>query len=129
MTLSIVPVYAAIFALIFVALSMRVAMMRRQTHVGIGAGGDRILERRIRVQGNFAEYVPFALLLLALLEIKGTARWWMHALCLLLLVARLVHAYGVSHEPEDVRLRAASMIVTFAVIVSTALSLIIGALR
>jgi uncharacterized membrane protein YecN with MAPEG domain len=129
MTLTIVPVYAALFALLFVVLSLRVAGMRRQMRVGIGSGGDRILERRIRVQGNFAEYVPFSLLLLAFLELQGQPKWWVHVLCVLLILARLVHAYGVSQEPEDIRMRASAMIITMGVLVSTAISLLVGAVR
>ncbi len=36
-------------------------------------GGDPILQRRMRAFGNFAEYVPMCLLMLALLEFNGTS--------------------------------------------------------
>ena len=60
---TIVPVYAAIFAVMLVALSLRVAKTRGDVQIAIGDGGNIVLQRRIRVQGNFVEYVPMALLL------------------------------------------------------------------
>ena len=128
MTPVIVPIYAALLALMFVGLSFRVANTRREMQIGIGAGGNRILERRIRVQGNFAEYVPIALILFTFIEMHGWSRWLVHTLCLVLLVTRIVHAYGVAQEPEDIRLRASAMVATFALLTISALLLLIDAL-
>ncbi len=125
---SVVPVYAAIFALVFVGLSMRVANTRRVMQVGLGTGGNVTLERRMRVQGNFAEYVPFALILLTFIEMQGSARWLVHALCLTLLAARLAHAYGVAQEPETIPIRASAMVVTFGVFIVAAAILLIHAI-
>jgi uncharacterized protein len=126
--LKIVPVYAAIFALIFVGLSLRVANTRRTMQVALGSGGKVLLERLIRVQGNFAEYVPFALIILAFVEMQGAAKWMVHALCLALLGARLAHAYGVSQEPETIPIRASAMVVTFSVFIIAAAVLLIHAI-
>ena len=125
---AIVPAYAAVFALIFVALSFRVANSRRVMRIGLGHGGNVILERRVRVQGNFAEYVPLALILFTFLEWQGWSRWLVHTLCLVLLFARLVHAYGVAREPEDIRIRASAMITTFMVLTVAALLLLFDAI-
>ena len=125
---TIVPIYAAIFAIMFIALSVRVSNTRRVVQIGLGTGGNVILERYIRVQGNFAEYVPFALILFTFIELQGWSRWLVHALCLVLLAARLVHAYGVAQEPEDIRIRAGSMVVTFLVVLVAALLLLFDAI-
>src|ERR1700761_3897539 len=101
----IVPVYGAILGLIFLSLSFNVSNTRRTTNIMLGSGGDRHLERRIRVQGNFAEYVPLALILLTFIELQRWPHALLHVLCIVLVAARLIHAYGVSQEPEDVRLR------------------------
>jgi uncharacterized protein len=124
----VVPVYAALLALFFLYLSFRVMGERGRSHVSIGAGGSITLERRIRVHGNFAEYVPLALILLAFMEVRGSAGWYLHLLCLALIVGRLAHAIGVSHQPDILPLRATGVALTTAVIVMAALSLIIGAL-
>jgi uncharacterized membrane protein YecN with MAPEG domain len=123
---TIVPIYAAILALVFVSLSFRVVNTRRTTRITLGSGGNVQLERRIRVQGNFAEYVPLALILLTFIESQGWPRWLVHLLCLVLLAARLVHAYGVSQEPEDIRLRASAVPATFGVMIVAALLLLAG---
>ena len=125
---TIVPIYAAIFAIMFIALSVRVSNTRRVVQIGLGTGGNVILERYIRVQGNFAEYVPFALILFTFIELQGWSGWLVHALCLVLLAARLVHAYGVAQEPEDIRIRACSMVVTFLVVLVAALLLLFDAI-
>ena len=123
---TIVPIYAAILALVFVSLSFRVANTRRTTRIPLGTGGNVMLERRIRVQGNFAEYVPLALILLTFIELQKWPHWLVHLLCLVLLAARLVHAYGVSQEPEDIRLRASAVPATFGVMVVAAFLLLAG---
>ncbi len=125
---TVVPLYAAIFAIVFVGLSMRVANTRRVMGVALGTGANAVLERRVRVQGNFAEYVPFALILLTFVEVKGSANWLVHVLCLALLAARLAHAYGVAQEPETIPIRASAMVATFAVFIIAAAILLIHAI-
>jgi len=125
---TVVPVYAAIFALVFVVLSMRVANTRRIMQIGLGSGGNVVLERRIRVQGNFAEYVPLALILFTFIEMQGWSRWVIHALCLALLAARLTHAYGVAQEPETIPIRASAMMVTFLIFIVAAAILLLDAI-
>ena len=58
--------YAALLGLMFVVLSIKVIKQRRRYQVGIGSKGEATLERAIRVHANFAEYLPFSLLLLFL---------------------------------------------------------------
>ena len=70
---TIVPIYAAIFAVMLVALSLRVARTRGDVRVAIGDGGNIVLQRRIRVQGNFTEYVPMALILFTVRRAAGLA--------------------------------------------------------
>lgn len=120
--LQITPLYAALLALLFVGLSYRVTQLRRSAQVGLGDGGDKLLRRAIRVQGNFAEYVPFALLLLAMAELNGLGALWLHTLGAVLLLGRAVHAVGVSQPSEDLRLRIAGMLATFAVLVAAAVA-------
>ena len=45
----------------------------------------------MRVQANFADYVPLSLLLLAFAELQGRPVWLIHTLCAVLVVGRLVH--------------------------------------
>ena len=119
----IVPAYAAIFAFIYLVLSARVIRARRQAKAAIGTSGDVRLERKIRVHANFAEYVPFALLLVTFIEMQGRPPWLVHLLCLSLVGARVVHVYGVSQEHENFRLRMAGMATTFTLLSVMALLL------
>ena len=67
----ITAVYAAISALLVVALSFRVIRLRLSTRTGIGDGGHQDLARCIRAHANAVEYLPLALLLLLL--VQGTS--------------------------------------------------------
>lgn len=128
MSLVIVPIYAALLALLFVMLSLSVVRQRRSGRVAIGTAGDRELERRVRVHGNFAEYTPLALLLLAMAEFRGAPALLLHGLCLCLLLGRASHAWGVSHLDEDLRFRVAGMIATFLALIAASLTLLVQAL-
>jgi hypothetical protein len=124
----IVPTYASILVLIFVVLSARVIQMRASAKIGIGTGNDPAMERRIRVHGNFAEYVPLALLLLTFMEMLHMSRYLIHVLCIVLIVARVVHAIGVTPVQENFPMRVGSVLFTFAVLVIAALALLIHVL-
>ena len=126
MPLIVLPLYAAALSVLFVVLSIRVIRMRRTRRIALGVAGDAELERRVRVQGNFVEYVPLALVLLTMAELRGAPPFLLHALCLCLLAARASHAWGVSHTPENYRYRVAGMVGTFTAIVGTALLLVLG---
>jgi hypothetical protein len=88
-------VYAALLALVFAGLSIWVIAGRAKHRVHHGDGGNDDMNRRIRAHGNFAEYVPLILLLVALLEAGGAGRFTVHALLLPLLAARLMHPIGM----------------------------------
>ena len=77
--LIVTSIIASILTLIFVRLSFAVIGLRRKNKVSLGSGGHEDLERAIRAQGNFAEYVPFGVILIACLELNG-APWWLVAL-------------------------------------------------
>lgn len=69
--LLITSIIAAVLTIIFVKLSFAVIGLRKKNMVGLGSGGHEDLERAIRAQGNFAEYVPFGMILIACLELNG----------------------------------------------------------
>ena len=71
-------------------LSVRVVNLRRRGIV-FGDNGEIGVIRVVRAQANFAEYVPLALLLMGFLEVSRYSIYMLHALGLILLVARLIH--------------------------------------
>ena len=70
--------------------------------------------RRIRGHGNFVETVPIAIVMLVLMEILGASDTWLHALCALLLVGRMLHYVGLT-EIGPFFCRPAGMFMTMAV--------------
>lgn len=130
MALPVTAFYAALLAGIFILLSVRVIGARRRYRQALGTQ-HRLVERAVRAHGNFAEYVPMALVLLGLLEGMGLPGWWLHALGTALVAARAAHAWGIGREPEVMRWRVLGTATTFAVLgVSAAalLGLALGAL-
>jgi len=122
--MKILPVYAALLALLFVFLSVRTIRMRRRLHIGIGDAENPVMLRAMRVHANFAEYVPMGLLLAFFVETSGAPQLLVHALGASLLVGRIAHAFGVSREPEDFRFRVFGMVLTFTALLLSALYLL-----
>jgi uncharacterized membrane protein YecN with MAPEG domain len=125
----ITALYAGLLTPLFILLAIRVVQARHGARVGVGDGGDPALLRRMRVQANFAEYVPMALLLMALAESLSTRGWLLHALGVALVLARIVHAAGMSQPRENFKLRTAGIATTFGVMIVAALACVAGALR
>ena len=96
---AITGLYAGLMGLFLVVLSVRAVAGRVKHKVEIGDAGNPDLQLRVRAFGNFIEYVPLALVLMVLLELHGFSAWVVHALGIMLLAARLAHAYGLSHSP------------------------------
>ena len=88
--------FAALHTGLLLALLAPISRHRHAHKIGLGDGGDKELARKIRVHANFVEHVPMALLLLALLEMNGLAQLAVWALGGALLVARVMHAVGLS---------------------------------
>jgi uncharacterized membrane protein YecN with MAPEG domain len=119
--LIVTSIIAAILTIIFVKLSLAVIGLRRKNKVGLGSGGHEDLERAIRAQGNFAEYAPFGIILIACLELNG-APWWLVAIPgIALIVGRLIHAKGIQVPPPDFSKRVLGMKLTFATLITLAI--------
>jgi uncharacterized membrane protein YecN with MAPEG domain len=116
----ITPVYAGLLALWFAVLSLRVIGQRR-TGISLGDGGDPQMLRKIRAQANFAEYVPFILLLMAFLEMAGTSPVVLHGLGVATLVGRLLHGYALSFRERFPPGRVGGTALTIGVLMTSAL--------
>jgi uncharacterized protein len=108
----ITALYAALLTPVLLFLTFRVIGYRRSNKVEIGDGNDRELLRRMRVHANFVETVPMALILLGLAESLKASGFALHGLGGVLLIGRVVHAYGLSQTPHIMPLRAAGMVMT-----------------
>ena len=111
--LLITSIITSILTIIFIKLSFAVIALRRKNQVGLGSGGHDDLERAIRAQGNFAEYVPFGIILIACLELNG-APWILVVIPgIALIIGRLIHAKGIHVPPPDFSKRVLGMKFTF----------------
>lgn len=116
--LLITTIIASALTIIFIRLSFAVIHLRRKNRVGLGSGGHEDLERAIRAQGNFSEYVPFGLILIACLELNGAPWWLVAAPGLSLIIGRLIHAKGINIPPPDFSKRVLGMKFTFVTLIS-----------
>lgn len=94
----ITSLYAALLGLLIFLLAFRITRIRRREQIGSGSGGNEALRCAIRAHGNAVEYIPIALLLLLCLELNAGAHWLLHTAGILLVAARLLHAWGLSHS-------------------------------
>ena len=88
-------IYGGLLGLLFLLLSFWVVKRRAQFKVMIGEGEAPEMLSAIRAHGNFAEYVPLTLLLMALCELAGVGALWLHLGGVLLLAGRILHAIGI----------------------------------
>lgn len=88
--------FASLHVLLMLVLLARISRHRHGQRIGLGDGGDLVLNRKIRVHGNFIEHAPIALLLLALLELAGLPAAWLWGFGSALLLGRVMHAIGLS---------------------------------
>jgi len=108
-------------------LALLVIQQRRGARVGIGDGGDTRLARAIRAHANFAENAPFAIASYILLALAGASATLIHVLGSAFLVARVVHAAGLSQQSGTSVGRVAGMAGSIFVLVVAAIELLIGA--
>ena len=112
----VTPLYAGLLTFWFVLLSIRVMNLRRD--VPFGDNNDLGITRVIRAQSNFAEYVPLALLLMGFLEVTRYSIYLLHALGVILVVARLLHGLALSFgwQPRFGRVAGAGLTVAVLLI-------------
>ncbi|MEI8277689.1 MAG: MAPEG family protein [Hyphomicrobiales bacterium] len=95
MPISITAIYASILALIILALSINVTMHRVKLKVSLGDGGNPQMLRMIRLHANAIEYIPIALVLMAIYEINGGWHWALHVIGIALVAGRLIQTAGM----------------------------------
>ena len=91
----ITALYALPLAALYLVLSIRVVSGRVKDRVSLGDGGHDDLQVRIRTHANFAEYTPFALVLMLIAEQGGAGAPWLHAAGSTLVLGRVAHAWGL----------------------------------
>ncbi|MFZ9882762.1 MAG: MAPEG family protein [Phycisphaerales bacterium] len=121
--------YAGLCGLLFIWLSWKVIVERRRSKVGLGDGGDPDLQRAIRVHANFIEYIPFALVLLGLVDVLGGPDWLVHGAGVVLVVSRVLHAQGLGSNAGYSRGRYFGTLGTWIIITGLSLALVANAIH
>jgi len=116
MTLAITGLYLSLLGLLYIVLTVRVIKLRRHFKVGIGDGGHEPLEQAIRVHGNFAEYTPIVILLLACAELNGSLPMLLYVVGAGFFVARVMHSIGITQSTGTTKFRLWGMLISFITI-------------
>jgi uncharacterized membrane protein YecN with MAPEG domain len=118
------PIFVAIFVLMFVGLSLNVIRFRLSKKVSLGDGDDRDLRVAIRMHGNFAEYIPIALILLWCVEQFTYNSGLVLILGSILFVARLAHVVGMQNSKKYFVLRQIGVLATHGVLIVGSIHLV-----
>lgn len=113
----LLPVTAAaggVLAFLQLALSGYVVLGRWKWRLNLGDGGNKAMEMRVRAHGNFVEYVPMTLVLLALDELGGLPLLWVQLLAGALVLGRCMHAFGLTRVRGVSVGRFGGMVLTYA---------------
>ena len=122
MSLMISGFYASLTALLAIGLSIRVIKQRRINKVGIGTGGNTDLALAKRVHENLLENAPLALILFMLAEFNGLPAAILHCFGTVWIVARLLHAIGLTAGKGGVHFgRVWGVLMTWVVIIGLAI--------
>lgn len=127
--LPVTGIFLGVFGLLLLALAWHVIRKRRSARIGLGDGGDKRLLSAIRIHGNFAEYVPMAMLLMAAAELNRARPSLLYGCGVVLVAARVAHAWGLNRSSGASTQRVMGTVGTFAVIATLAVSNLWIALR
>lgn len=115
MVLPVTLVIAAACGLLNIWLSVRVTQRRLAGKIMMGDGGDSLMTSRGRAHANFAEYAPFALVLIAAIEFARGPSPWLWGLGAVFVLARIAHPIGMD-RPAPNPFRAGGFVGTIAVL-------------
>lgn len=107
MFLPITALYGSLLVLIILWLSFKVGVARSKFNVSLGDGGHPELLEAIRRHGNAIEYVPMAVIMLALLEVNEANTIFLNVMGAILVVSRILHPMGLKADRMNELLRGA----------------------
>jgi uncharacterized membrane protein YecN with MAPEG domain len=125
----ITALYAGLLGLIAFAVAFAAGRLRGRLGISVGDGGNSDLLCAMRRHANFVEWVPLALILIALLEMDGAPAKSIHGLGAVLVVARVAHALGLRPDTMKSFLRLIGAVGTVLVTLASSVWLIVIYLR
>ena len=118
--LRLASIYIAILIVMAIILAANVAVRRGPLQIGIGDGGNHVLHRMMRIQGNFLEYAPLCMIALIMLSIIGTPAWAIHTVGGTMGAGRALHAIGIYKTAGVSFGRVAGMFLTMSSLICAA---------
>ena len=112
MEIPITLLSTGILGILFFIHSLRTIKGRSITETSLGDGGDELMTRRIRIHGNFAEYIPLLLIILLLLEVSKVGIVLLVTFAASIILGRLLHFYGLYSKETPFWARIAGMQLT-----------------
>ncbi len=125
----VTALYGALIGLLTIVTAFGVVKVRRKAGIGLGDGGNAELTQKMRVHANLTEYAPISLLLLLFLELNQAKTLWLHVFGTVLVLARVLHAWGFSHKSGYSKGRFVGTLMTMLNIVLMALANVFLLLR
>ena len=117
MPLTISLIIAVALAVINLWLSIRTGQARQLAKVSIGDGGNPLLTARMRAHANFVEYVPIALILMALIETHRGNPQILWLIGIALVIGRVIHPFGME-RPSPNPFRIGGILLTYLVTIA-----------
>ncbi|MFO1068742.1 MAG: MAPEG family protein [Geminicoccaceae bacterium] len=125
----IATIYASLLGLVYLAASWYLILLKRLARRWQNDKPLRFYDRASHGRDHLADYVPFGVVMLALLEYDGMPGWWLNLLGLLLLFGNLVHVYAFVWFPGDRRAGMIGMVLISAMYALACVSGIAAALQ
>ena len=123
----ITALYAGLLATLLFILSIRVIGLRGNpafSFIAHGKGDKELLQRAIRAHGNFTEYAPMMLILLAFLELSEVSELRLHLLGGSFLLGRVMHGICMGFMRSNMLLRIGGTALTLFPLLAAAIDLI-----
>ena len=120
--------WVGLHMILLLALSVLVVRQRRKHRVTLGDGGIPALAQASRAFGNATEYVPSAMVAVAVLAMVGAPTVLIHVIGFVLLVGRVLHAVALSRSGGASALRAIGVLATWLAFIAAAVALLFYAI-
>lgn len=89
--LTITTLFISLYAISLVPLTGWVGVLRGRLGAFRGDGHNQVLEKRIRIHGNYTENAPAMALVLGVSELQGAPSWALWGAVLCFVLGRIAH--------------------------------------
>jgi uncharacterized protein len=120
--------WVGLHLILLLVMSLLVVRQRRRHKVALGDGGVPELAQAIRAFGNATEYVPAALIGIAVLAMVEAPPLAVHLTGFLLFTGRVLHGFGLSRSGGTSFARAIGVTMTWLAYVFASVALLFYAI-